>query len=312
DIEIEVISEQEALDETGAFHLPSIPRNHKFYFGYSYVRVQADGLINGSRRVSQEFVLADFPVTPTDMTIDIHSFYLRWQPSGPFSFEASMPYVWQNTDLRTAYTAFSMQTEGFGDLVLRPTYHRHLVGCTTLSASLALSIPTADLDRDLTNTILPYAAQVTSGSYELRPKIEFSGGLFDLPNWESGVAGGATLRLDDNDDGFRFGDLYWASAWIQNSVNDWMDVTGFILGTHWKEIDGISNTLPTGPAPPFDPENYGGDLFEVGGRLRLTYPGDPYRDRHLAVQYAVPLHQNLNGTQLRLGWTLGVSTGWSF
>lgn len=312
-IEVSVTHDDPERDkELGIFRLPSIPRDTKLFFGYSYLRVEADGLAQGRREISQDFVLRDFPVTLTDMTIDIHSFHARWQPTGGFSFQASLPYVWQNTEMLTPGGPASSSTEGFGDLALRPTLHWYLRSIHTLSAGLGLSIPTGDIQRDFTGTILPYAAQVTSGSYELRPQVDLTGGFFGLKNWESGIGAAATLRLDDNEDGFKFGNIYSVDAWVKNRVTDWMDLTGYVLGTYWGGIDGVSNTLPIGMAPPFDPTNYGGEMLEIGGRVRLLDPRSTDSDRHLSLRYAVPLYQDLNGIQLRVGWSMGISSGWSF
>ncbi len=61
-------------------------------------------------------------------------------------------------------------------------------------------------------------------------------------------------------------------------------------------------------APPMDTNNHGGTRVEAGIGLSVVVPDGPLQGHRLAIEALTPIYQDLNGPQLKRGWTMTV--GW--
>ncbi len=153
-------------------------------FSYKYIFMQMKGNRDGTNKVSNDEVLESFPITPTEMSMQMHMFNLMYAPTDNLTFMTMIPYIQLKMDhITRSGVKFTTKSEGFGDLKLKTIYtfygnirrdkHRFLLDA-------GISFPTGSInERDDTpagsNQKLPYPMQLGSGTFDLLPAIIYIG-----------------------------------------------------------------------------------------------------------------------------------------
>ena len=136
---------------------------------YKFMTMQMSGNLDGD--ASDAEVLNAFPVTPTDMQMNVHVFSLMYAPTNRLTIMGMAPYLKLSMRHRTGGGArFTTGTEGLGDLKIAALYNlwRHDEERSTqrLIVKIGLSLPTGSIDeRDRTpmgthHAPLSYAAWI--------------------------------------------------------------------------------------------------------------------------------------------------------
>ena len=91
--------------------------------GYNYMYMDMDGNRSGSSRVSERDVLAEFMVTPTKMSMEMHMLEVMYGVTDKVTLMGMLPYIRKSMDHVTRMgTRFKTETEGLGDLSLSTIY----------------------------------------------------------------------------------------------------------------------------------------------------------------------------------------------
>ncbi|MDH3667415.1 MAG: transporter [Paracoccaceae bacterium] len=277
------------------------PRKGRLMPSITYMHMSMEGNRDGTDGVSTSQVLAQFPVAPLSMDVDMLMAGLMYGVTDDISVMAMVPYVWKSMDHVTGMGArFTTKSQGIGDARVIAGYDIYKGGGHSLEISAGLSLPTGSTDeRDDTpagpNQVLPYPMQIGSGTFDLLPGITYMGQGGD---WSWGGQAGATLRLGENDDDYAFGNVYGASIWGARRWTDWVSSSVRLSGEVTEDIDGADPRLNPLVVPTADPDLRGGKVLSLGLGLNFLVPRGPAMGTRLSVEGVVPLVQNLDGPQV--------------
>lgn len=295
--------------------------NHKkgeIMLSYRYSHMRMDGNRDGTDRVSADEVLEDFMVTPLDMTMEMHMLGAMYGFSDELTLMGMVPYVRKSMDHRTRMgVEFETETEGLGDIKLSGIYTLHKSGLNEgynrdqqqLLLNLGISLPTGDIDeRDDTpagNQRLPYPMQLGSGTFDPLIGLTYWN---KIDRWSWGVQAGAVLRFGKNDEGYRLGNEYYATPWIARNLADYASVSFRLDGKTWGNIKGEDDELNPMMVPTARTDLRGGERIDALIGLNLYKPGGTLAGNRLAVEFGLPVYQNLDGPQLETDYRL--TLGW--
>ena len=287
----------------------------KWGIGYRYTTTTFGDYKKGTRDVSIEEVMQEYPVVPNKITQEAHVLELSYAHSDASSFIAVVPYISQNTDhLRRVGDPFSIRSGGVGDIRLQGVHRIKKKANYQVSLSMGMSLPTGSIDeRGDTprgaNSQLPYTMQVGSGTFDLLPGISYSASS-ETMNW--GTQCKWTQRLGRNGRGYSLGDRYLISAWMRRACTQWLDVSLKGAFQSWDDIDGSDPDLNPTIAPVANPNIQGGTRSSIflGGQLKL--PGERFKGHTIEVEFGLPVHEDLHGPQpgqdqlISIGWRKGI------
>ncbi|MFN3868934.1 MAG: transporter [Hyphomicrobiaceae bacterium] len=199
-------------------------------------------------------------------------------------------------------------TEGFGDTILGV-----LVKITdgpgyTVHAGVMLSAPTGSVgEKDASGAFTHYMMQLGSGTWDFMPSVTYSG-RDDRLSWGVQVSGVVRLE-DDNESGYRLGDVFQATAWTSYRFVDWLSGSVRLIHTQQGQIEGHYNGAHNHSSPPDLQYNYGGLFWDVGVGINAVVPSGPLKGHRLGVEWLQPLSDDTNGYQQERDGTLWVN--WS-
>lgn len=189
--------------------------------------------------------------------------------------------------------------DGWGDTSLSAAVRLLRTEVHHLHLTLGISAPTGSVNRRGSDgRPVHYMMQPGSGTWDAITGLTYSGhkgGLF----W--GAQYLANVRLEDeNDSGFRFGDVHNTTAWLGTQVNDWAAITGRINWRHEGTMRGHYNGSHNHSSPPDLTVNNGGDVLELGVGANISL-GQGWR---LGVEALFPVYQDVNGIQPKRDFSL--------
>ena len=307
---------------------PDQKSERRWHLSYRYTRSEFDEYRSGTDTLSYNDVLwngptevrtdDNYPVVPTEIEQEVHSFLLGYEYSPRLFFRLAVPIIEQSTDhisIVPGYDEFNISSDGVGDVVALADYELGRTVNSAWRAIAGVSIPTGSIDevgdtpRAPGNQQLPYTMQIGSGTWDLPVGIVFD--KYDqYVNW--GADARAVIRTGTNDRDYRLGHKFSAGGWIK-----WRELGRFRPGIRvnyrWQgEISGddVSLLLPNPrfpyPAPVVDPTAFGGQQIDVS----VFADVDLSDDWSVYAEYSRPVWFNLNGPQSAENFhlTIGLST----
>jgi Putative MetA-pathway of phenol degradation len=294
-----------------------IHKQDDWMIGYRYMNMEMEGNRDGKSDVSTASVLADFAITPTTMRMESHMMSLMYAPSDDLTVMAMLPYKSLSMEHVTRMGAnFTTRSEGIGDLTalanyvfIRAPLNRHLI-----SVQGGMSFPTGSIDEkdDLpagANLKLPYPMQLGSGTYDLKlgGNYQYFKGL-----WSLGASGLGTVRLGENDNDYRLGNILQLDSWLSYEWANWLSTTFRLDGKSWGNISGADPDLNPAMVPTADPERRGGTRIDMLIGVELFVPGGKWSGNRFGIDFGLPIYQNLEGPQLETDWMLMAGWQWVF
>ncbi len=309
----------------------------EWMLSYRYMHMQMEGNRVGTDEISPEEIVTTVPnrfaglpmqpptlrVVPTEMSMDMHMFGVMYAPTDWLTLMAmtmltrkEMNHITFQGGMGTNRLGnFTTLTNGLGDTkisglfrVLKKENHR-------LHLNAGLSIPTGSVseeDRILTpmdaqpEVRLPYPMQLGSGTFDLLPGITYAAYQGRLA-WGAQVTG--ALRLGENDEGYSFGNALDLTSWGSYRILPWLS-TSLRLAYHYLgEIDGIDDQI-VAPVQTANPDFQGGQRLDASLGVNLVGLGGWIKNHRLALEFDLPVYQDLNGPQLEVDYNLTV--GWQF
>lgn len=302
---------------------------------YRYMRMHMDGTRDGTNNLAPEDVATSVPnrffgnpsqpptlrVVPTRMSMDMHMLGVMYAPTDRITLMAMTQYVTKDMDHITfaggmgtnRLGQFTTRTDGIGDTTIGALVRLVHSDRHKLHFNAALSLPTGSIDESgqvlapngATPTVrLPYAMQLGSGTFDLKPGLTYQGRQEDL-SW--GAQANATLRLDENSEGYKLGDKLTVSAWGAYDWTPGLSSSLRISATSLGQIGGNDSQI-VAPVQTADPNNYGGENIAIGLGANFKFSSGPAKGHRLALEANVPVYRELNGPQLETDWTL--TAGW--
>ncbi len=265
---------------------------------YRYMKMPMAGVLQGTTDVSFSSYNADtsYMAYLESMDMDMHMIGIMFAPSDKLTLMLMIPYMVNNMVVKSKMggALSSMDSEGLGDvkaggllsLIDEEFVKSHLF--------LSLSFPTGAIDLTTSNSamVLGYPMQLGSGTVDLKSSGTVSR-YFD--QFSVGSQLNAVIRLGENSQGYRLGNVYNAIVWgafrvlnysFSTSLN--YTVKDSIYGQH-KGISSVMNAAQ-------DASNSGSTLLTLGvGGNAILYKG--YR---VALEYLIPVHYHVTGYQMDL------------
>ena len=300
-----------------------------FMLNYRPMFMHMEGNRIGTNEVSPEFIVTTVPnpnggpptlrVVPTEMDVQMHMLMAMYAPTDWLTLMAMGSYVEKEMDHitfagpagTTRLGTFTTRSEGISDSKLSAIFRLYNDGRHRVQVTTGLSLPTGSItetDDVLTPTgttptlRLPYSMQLGSGTFDFLPGITIRG---RQGPWSYGARYRGVIRLGDNDEGYAFGDFHALTAW---GAYQWTPVVNASLRIAARTEGSISGKDPliAAPVQTAVPALQGGDRVDLFLGLGLTGQGS-LQGYRLDAEVGVPIHQDLNGPQLEMDYSVRVS-----
>mgnify|MGYP006978413584 CR=1 FL=1 len=283
----------------------------EFMVSYRNMQMDMNSLQEGTKAVSAQAVLDDtsngYMSAPTSMTMKMHMFGLMYAPTNSTTAMLMLPYLEKDMDmLMKTGMSMSMDSKGAGDLKVGALHNILSEDGQKVHLNLVMSLPTGSIDEENdSGTVLPYAMQLGSGTYDLLPGITYTAQKEDF---SYGAQAQATLRLGENDRDYTLGNRVKVQSWLQMPVHQQVSVSVRLAYEDWQTIEGADDRLNAMMAPTLDADLQGGNALTAGLGMNITLP----MGNRLAVEYSKELAQDLDGPQmaqddsLTLAWQLSL------
>ncbi|MGB0579530.1 MAG: transporter [Limisphaerales bacterium] len=296
-------------------------------FGYRYIHAFFSGHRRGTDSLPNGAVLGApangivFPILPTDIRQEAHTLELGYRATERLSVTVLAPYIFQSTEhisLVPGFADFTIDSDGFGDVSVAPSYRIWESGNHAVIVNGGLSLPigsinqTGDTPGPGPVNSLPYTMQIGSGTFDLLPGIAYQGSK-DRLRWS--VQALATIRLGRNYRGYTLGNRYALAGRFSYLLKPWLEPIVGVRFQNWQRITGFDPALPLGPPYPatvVDPTRYGGEKINLSVGTRFKITGGPFTGSAMEIQGALPVYQRLNGPQPEEQWQLNAAWKWSF
>ena len=311
-----------------------IHKQGELMLSYRFMHMSMQGNRNGSDSIPAATIATTAPnrfanpptmpptlrVVPTEMSMQMHMFGAMYAPNDVVTLMAMLNYVDKEMDHitfagptgATELGQFTTRSNGIGDTRLAALIRVADADRHRIHATLGVSLPTGSTDETASvltpmNTTpelrMPYPMQLGSGSYDLiggltwaRNGDRFSGGS----QWRS------TVRFNDNDEGYRFGDEHTLSGWLSYRLRPSLSLSSRVSYFDRANIDGI-DPLIMAPVQTADPDRQGIERVDFALGANWVLPGSQHR---LALEFIAPVMQRLDGPQLETDWQFVL--GWQF
>lgn len=286
-------------------------------FSYRYMRMNMEGTRDGTDGVADADVVAPngpygYMVTPTSMPMDMHMVGFMVAPSDRVTLLAMGNFLSSSMDHLTRMGgSFTTESSGFGD-----TKVGALVGLKNEGVKVHLnavvSLPTGSIDeRDVTpasapnETRLPYPMQIGSGTFDIEPGLT----IYEVrDNGAWGLQARGVIRTGENDNEYTLGDRFLGTAWMQYRLFDRMSASLRLEAQSWGNVEGADPLLNPNMIYTADPNLRAGTRIDLPVGFNYYFTDGPLFDHRLAVEFGIPLYQDLDGPQMETDWVLTV--GW--
>jgi hypothetical protein len=290
----------------------------KLMVSYRFMHTEWNGNRAGRSKISAQQAQAGFGFNaiPTDMNVNMHSLGLMYTPSPKVTLGLMAPYItkWMGMQMLapggTPMRAFSMTTQGLGDVratgllsLYRDPVHR-------LHFNLGVSAPTGSIDRHATTPAspsakMPYIMQIGSGTWDILPGLTYAGRA-EKVGWGAQYA--ATFRLGENSNDYARGNRHHWNLWANYAWRRWAQTSIHLMGSHWGQVRGSDPDLNPMMVQTANPRNYGGTRIEGALGFDVKFPSGWLKNQIFGFEFTAPLYQDLNGLQMDLD--LRVSGSW--
>ena len=310
----------------------------EWMMSYRFMSMPMEGNLLGSNNISPDEIATTIPnrffgnpgqpptlrIVPTEMTMDMHMLGLMYAPTDRITLMGMINYLSNDMDHTThqggmgttVLGEFTTKTSGLGDSSLSALVSLHDAESAKIHAIVGVSVPTGDIEkRDdiLTPTNMrptvrvPYPMQLGSGSWDPIVGASYSG-FGHRFGW--GGQWTSKFRISDNDEDYQLGDEHRLTGWVSYSFVDSVSASFRLAYLDRGDISGMDPSI-MGPVQTADPSRQGGTRLDAGIGLNIAGQGGLYGWR-VALEYMLPVEQDLNGPQLETDslLTLGIQKSW--
>lgn len=310
-------------------------RAGEWMISYRFMHMDMDGMRKGGRAIADKDIVTTvanpFPgpatvrVVPVEMTTEMHMIGAMYAPSDRMTLMAMVNYLDRDMDLMTyqgmmgaePLGGFSTASSGFGDTRVSALWGLFDTRQHSVHLNLGVSLPTGSIRQrasvltpmgETMKMRLPYGMQLGSGTWDLEPGITYNGyrGIYA---W--GAQYRATLRLGENSEDYTLGDRHQFTAWGSARAADWLSMSLRLTYSHQDDISG-RDPLISAPVTTANPDSYGGERVDLGIGVNLAGQGGALRGHRLALEYELPVSQNVNGVQMEMKSMLTLGYQYAF
>lgn len=283
--------------------------------GYHYHWMDMAGNRDGTEDLTVEQVLAQFPVTPVEMTTETHMVEVMYGVTDRVTLMGMVPYHRKEMDHRTRNgTRFTTVSEGVGDaqamvhvLLDRSGPHWWILG-----AAVGLSTGSID-ERDDTpagpDQKLPYPMQLGSGSYDAIPMLNY---IYQGERWLSAFHLMGRFSLEENDNLYTVGDRYHLTYALVGKLSDWFWISFRLNGMKAENYEGGDPDLDPAMVHTADPNRRAYEKVTALGGFNLYVNRGPFAGSRFLFEAGRPVYESLEGPQLSTDLVATVAWQWTF
>ena len=310
-----------------------IPETHEYRFKISQKFMEMRPLRDGTRDLDTPSLVgpangATFVAVPESMQMYMTMIGGAYSFTDDFAVMAMTNYQENKMQMKIRAangSDFAMKSTGMGDTTVLGKYRFYkddnLVPTKQMSMLFGLSIPTGAIDKKFTNntvanqngTILPFKMQLGSGTIDPIVGLTYQG---SRDPWWWGFNTQLEAHLYNNNQGWHRGQEFRYDFYAMRQVHDKVvlhtQLNGWYEGTFNQQPykgrvlgqgHAGANHTNSFTSPLFDPDNYGGHKMAISVGAQFQ----PIPLHILELTATVPIHQDLNGPQLRDDWMLRLS-----
>ncbi len=283
-----------------------IHKKGEYMLSYRYDLMNMENMRNGTENISSAAILDEYMMAPSKMRMEMHMVGAMYGVTDKFTVMAMTSYNTKKMKMLDMNNETSTQeVSDFGDLKLTAMYKIFDEGKNRAQFNLGFSIPSATIKKEKAGERLAYSMQSGSGSYEILPGISYSG---FQENYSYGGQLNSTLRLNNNNSGYKLGDNYNINAWAARKLNESVSISSRLDYSVIQKIKGYDKTTYTMSnlmmSPSYDPQNSGRKEldFLVGANFIATKGS--LKGHRLAIEGGLPVYQNISGNQMKNDYKL--------
>jgi len=291
-------------------------------FSYRYMYMPMEGSLDGTSAIDDAAIVDPngdfgFMVTPTEMPMQMYMLGAMFAPTDALTLMLGVPFVSSEMDhlVRNGNT-FTTSSSGIGDVKLTALYVFARPERVRFHAHLGVSLPTGSIDeQDVTpasmgNEVrLPYPMQIGSGTVDVLPAVTYLGQT-DALSWGAQVGG--TIRLGENSNEYRFGNVAHGTLWGAYKLTELFSASARVEGKTWGDVEGADPALNPMMVPTARPDLRAGTRFDAGVGLNFFVPGGSLHNLRVGVEALFPVYQDLDGPQLEVDAMVQVGVQYSF
>jgi len=285
-----------------------------FMAGYRYMYMEMNHNQSGTHDVSEQEVLAKYPVVHTSMSMQMHMAELMYAPSDNLTLMVMVPYLDNTmhhlTDTGERPTA---RSAGIGDVEFMGLYNilgdpRAMQG-HRLVLNGGFTGPSGSIDETSKGKQLEYSMQLGSGTWDILPGFTYLG---ESEHFAWGGQALFTVRSGFNDRDYRLGNKYRLSAWLDYKVVDWFGPSLRLDWHAWDKIHGADPALDPARNPAFDANKQAGERLDFLAGLNFYVPRGLFKGTRLSIEGGVPIYQNIVGPNMAVDWMITAACSYTF
>jgi len=288
----------------------------RFRVGYSFDRIVHKGMLIGDQHVSPSHVLDPansfnpYDRTPRSLEVIVHSVQLAYAPHPRTTLIVEVPFVMKELEtLHASGLRTEASTEGIGDIGFALVVPFIRKGGESTHLHVGLDVPTGSIRRGGDESRLPFDSQIGNGTVDLEWGWTYRGEM-DWLSWGGQVVGRHPVGRNGLEyrEGSRFNLSFWGAirlpaGWSTSLRLGWQKSNN----TRVRESDFVGGTITD---PSDNPKARGGTILMVRPGLTLELP--QLGNQRIAVEFGIPVHQDLDGPQLKQDWSVKAGWQWGF
>lgn len=301
---------------------------NEWMVAYKYMNMGMGGIRSGTQNVDKRDVFNDYLMSPDKMQMDMHMVMAMYGVTNKLTLMTMLNY---NTTAMTM-TMFSksghihtgsavgdtsgthfMHTSGVGDVKLNALYGLVNTRNQQLVLSAGISIPVGEIsakgstqDAMYPNKNYPYAMQLGSGTFDFLPCVSY---LLQQSKATFSTQLSSIIRTNYNALGYKLGNEATLNTWLSYQFLPFLSSSIRLEGNVSDDIKGYDSTLYAYNELSANTINYGGQRINAAIGSVFQFKKGALKNNRLAIEYALPIYQNLSGIQMAFNHQL--TAAWS-
>ncbi|MDH5231652.1 MAG: transporter [Gammaproteobacteria bacterium] len=298
---------------------PLLAEQKGIMFEYGYMRMNMQDMLSNTDILTASDITSmmvdpnKYMMAPTTMSMDMHMLMGMVDLTPKLGVMFMLPYRLSTMSMETAMgDSANMESSGLGDVAISTTYQVN----DEITGHFEISVPTGSIDSQgemMGSTMrLPYAMQLGSGTYDLKPKIEY---ITYLEDFTVGLNANYVFHLGDNEAGYHWGNKAFLEARASRNVTNSLIATLKTNYQRWGSIKGADSMIMQvdmmsgkNTSPVANPSHYGGASSEVNFELSYIVANS----QTVGLDMTYPVYQNLWGPQMKQTLSFGFGYQASF
>ncbi len=261
--------------------------------------------------VLQDFALVPLSRSATTVALEAQGGLTDW-----LALAVRAPFVRNEAEFATQTLVGTVSATGVGDLEAHVMAGLHDRWPVRGHVSAGMAFPTGSVtETGITPNApgsvrtLPYPLQPGSGTWAVLPSATVA---VENEHGTVGIQGAGRIYLTENDRDWRPGHLFEGNVYLQYRFNDWLSGSVRTAVTRWDDVSGSDPAISPQVSPMHWSRAQGGTRVELPVGVNLRFAQGPLQGHRLGAEAFLPIHQDLNGPQLRAKWGVAVSWGYTF